>query len=169
MRRRTLIIAASGVLIGSGLIMLWLLSFLTRLPEPTGGAGSNQTTVMRSATLTSDADKIAFLQQYLKLPSPVAATEFQIIYHDNSGGGVPGPSDWDIKAVFKVAPADLPRWTDHMQQVAAGEVDLDWGYALLPDEARWAVTSQPVLYTGAGEVVAVFEREGIVFKHIWTT
>src|SRR5262245_40161450 len=131
MRLRAMIIAGVGVLAVSGLILLWLLARITQLPRPTAAGKSTDT---RSAALATDADKIAFLQQYLTLPSPIAATEFHIVYHDNAAGGLPGPSDWDVQAVIKVAPADLPRWTDGMQQVAAGEVDLGWGYALLPHE-----------------------------------
>lgn len=166
MRLRAMIIAGVGVLAVSGLILLWLLAGITQLPRPTA---AGKTTDTRSAALPSDADKIAFLQQYLTLPSPIAATEFHIVYHDNAAGGLPGPSDWDMQAAIKVTPADLPRWTDGMQQVATGEVDLGWGYALLPHEPRWTIASQPVVYTRAGTIVAVFEREGIVFKRVFTT
>ena len=43
------------------------------------------------------------------------------------------------------------------------------GYALLPHEPRWAVASQPIVYGHTGVIVAVFAREGIVFKRAWTT
>jgi hypothetical protein len=55
-----------------------------------------------------------------------------------------------------------------MRRSAAGEVDLAWGYTLLPHEPRWAVAAQPIVYGRAGVIVAVFERESIVFKRVWT-
>lgn len=134
-----------------------------------GKAAANKTTDTRSAAFTTDAEKIAFLEQYLKLASPVKATEFHIVYHDNETGFVPGPSDWDIRAVLLVAPADLPRWTDGLQAVAAQGVDLAWAYALLPPEQRWQITSPPMVYERPGALVAVFAQEGIVFKRVWTT
>jgi hypothetical protein len=63
-----------------------------------------------------------------------------------------------MQVAIKVAPEDLPSWTEGMQRVAAGEVDLAWGYALLPHEPRWAVAAQPIVYGRAGVIVAVFAR-----------
>jgi hypothetical protein len=169
MRLQTIIIAGVGVLVGSGLIMVWLLFNIIPLPTLTGGHTPSRTTDTYSTALATDADKIAFLQQYLTLPSPIAATEFHIVYHDNMANGVPGPSDWDMQVAIKVAPSDLPRWTAGMEQIALDKTDLAWGYALLPQEGRWAIATQPALYRRAGTIMAVFEREGIIFKRVWTT
>jgi hypothetical protein len=73
------------------------------------------TTDTRSAQLATDAEKIAFLHRYITLYSAVEATEFHIVYHDNAGGAVPGPSDWDMRVAVKVAPADVSTWTDGLQ------------------------------------------------------
>lgn len=134
-----------------------------------GKRAADKTTDTRSSAFTTDADKIAFLEQYLLLASPIHATEFHIVYHDNATGGVAGPSEWDMQAVMLVAPADLPRWTEGMRAVSAQDVDLAWAYALLPQEQRWKITSQPLVYERSGTLVAVFEQEGIVFKRARTT
>jgi hypothetical protein len=55
-----------------------------------------------------------------------------------------------------------------MQAVAAQDTDLAWAYALLPQEQRWKITSQPIVYARSGSLVAVFEQEGIVFKRLRT-
>jgi hypothetical protein len=108
--------------------------------------------------------QIAFLKQYLALPSTITATEFHIVYHDNAAGLAPGPSDWDIQAMIKVAPGDIPRWTTGMQRIAAQDADLGWIDALRLPEARWATTSQPTVYIRAQTIVVVFEREGVVAR-----
>lgn len=137
-----------------------------------GGSGkrvASKTTDTHSRTFSTDADKIAFLEQYLLLVSPIQATEFHIVYHDNESGAIPGPSDWDMQAIMLVEPADLPRWTEDMQAVAEQDADLTWVDALLPEDQRWKITSQPVIYEKSGALVAIFEQEGIVFKRVWTT
>ena len=135
---------------------------------PVGQRPVNKTTDTRSSMFATDAEKIAFLQQYLTLASPIQAAEFHIVYHDNSAGGVPGPSDWDMQVVLVVAPADLPRWTQGMQPVVSQHVDLTWADPLLPPEQHWRITSAPTVYQRAGTLVAVFAPEGIVFKRVST-
>ena len=137
-----------------------------------GGSGkriASKTTDTQSRTFTTDADKIAFLEQYLLLASPIQATEFHIIYHDNESGLIPGPSDWDMQAVMLVEPADLARWVEGMQSVSVQEVDLAWANVLVPQDQRWRIISQPAVYEKSGALVAIFEQEGIVFKRVWTT
>src|SRR5262245_8459356 len=70
-----------------------------------GETSQSLTTDTYSAQLTTDAEKIAFLRRYITLYSTVEATEFHIVYHDNAGGAVPAPSDWDMRVALKVAPA----------------------------------------------------------------
>lgn len=128
------------------------------------------TTDTHSSQFSTDADKIAFARTYLIMPSDVEATEYHIVYHNNGDGRVPGPSDYDVQAVLKVAPADIGKWTDGLAPAPLTE-DISWGYALLPNNPRWAVASTPSIYVrpGSNTVVAVFAPEGIVFKHTWTT
>lgn len=152
---------------GYVVLVVLLILGLTACSGPVKRA-ANKTTDTRSSVFTTDADKIAFLEQYLLLASPIHATEFHIVYHDNASGGVAGPSDWDIQAVMLVSSADLARWTEGLQAVAAQDADLAWAYALLPREQRWRLTSQPVVYQRSGALVAVFAAEGIVFKRVWT-
>ncbi len=91
-------------------------------------------------------------------------------YQDNSRGLVPGPSDWDVRAVVRVRPADTARWAEGLRRLvgAAPSVDLSWGRELLPDQPRWRLASPPALYTRdeGAVLVAVFEAEGIVMKRV---
>ncbi len=88
----------------------------------------NRSTDTRSSQLATDADKIRFLNRYLTLPSAVEAAEFHVVYHDNSSG-IPGPSDWDIQAVLKVAPQHLSAWIQDAK-ITSKKQDLGWGYRL---------------------------------------
>ncbi len=105
-------------------------------PLSTVPAAKSRTTDTYSRDFSSSAAKIAFLQEYLSTPSDILATEFHIVFHDNSGGLVPGPSGWDIQAVIKVAPLDLSRWQVGLTPLPAEGVDLAWAYALLPTRLR---------------------------------
>jgi hypothetical protein len=133
-----------------------------------GQAAPSKTTDTRSSTLASDAEKIAFLRRYLVLASPVHQTEFHVVYHDNSGGLVPGPSDWDIQAIMRVAPDEMPRWTDGMQPAQADSVDLAWLHALQRSAPGWLASAPPIVYQRSGELVALFEGDGMVAKRVWT-
>jgi hypothetical protein len=146
-----------------------LLTALAACGAP-GGASTSLTTDTRSAQFATEAEKIAFLRRYVRLYSPVEATEFHIVYHDNSGGRVPGPSDWDMRVALKVAPADVPAWTGGLRESDGAGANLSWGIDLFPNEGRWAHTSHPRVYerAGGGVLVAAFAPEGIVLKRIWT-
>ncbi len=132
--------------------------------------GPSLTTDTRSTQLPTDETRVAFLARYLKLPTPVEAAAFHVVYHDNSHGLVPGPADWDIRAVVRVRPPDAHRWADGLRRVAPGDppLDLSWGRLLLPDAPGWKVGSEPAVFTreGGAVVVAVFEPEGIVMKRV---
>lgn len=148
------------------LCLSWLLAACggaATAPQP------DKSTDTQSSAFATDAEKTAFLQQYLKLPTPVEATEFHVVYHDNSQG-IPGPSDWDIRAALKVAPSDLPRWTDGLQPMDAATADLAWAAGLLPDAPRWAHSSPPEVYrrSESNAIVVVYAPEGIVLKRVWT-
>ena len=129
---------------------------------------SNLTTNTQSTQFSTDGEKLTFLKKYVTLYSAIEATEYQIVYQDNSAGGVPGPSDWDIQMALKIAPEDVVLWTADMQKIAPELVDLAWGYQLLPDEPRWKFQAQPLVYTRANVIVAVFPQQGILFKRMWT-
>jgi hypothetical protein len=129
------------------------------------GACTNRpslTTDTYSSQLDSDRQKIEFLGKYFKLLSPIEATEFHIVYHDNDFA----PSDSDIEAVMKVSPSNLKVWTEGMQ-LQQQPVDITWGYALVAkNKQRWKIESKPKFYrrSNGDGIVIVFESEGIIFK-----
>lgn len=124
----------------------------------------NRSTDTYSKQFSTDAEKISFLTRYLVLPSAIEAAEFHVVFYDNSGSVVPGPSDWDIQAVLKVAPKHLSIWTQNLQ-VTAQKQDLTWGYHFA-QQRGWKLNTAPKVYTAAGKIVAVFEKEGFIFKQL---
>ena len=153
--RKSLACVAVVLVLAGGLV----LSVNTVLQVPT----ASMTADTRSSDLAEGA-KVAFLRRYLVLHSEVEAAQFHIRYRDNSGGPVPGPSEWDIRAAMKVPDAQSSRWTAGLRRVESA--DLAWGYDLLRGMPGWSVRSKPVVYSHGGTVVAVFEVEGVVFKRV---
>lgn len=128
----------------------------------------NLTTDTQSSQFTAETAKLAFLQRYVKLATPAQAAEFHIIYHDNSGGFVPGPSDWDIRVLLKVASADIDQWTAGMQPAPSAQFDLTWAKAFAAQHPAWTTTSEPQIYQKAGMMLALFRPEKIIFVRMMT-
>lgn len=145
-------------------ILICLLTACTPLPDAQPQSRTTNTTSAEFTDCASDCDaeKIAFLDEYLVLHSPVQATEFHIIYHDNASGRVPGPSDWSITAVMKVDPADIPLWTAERTPLEMASVDLARWSDLLVDDETWAVTSSPTAWQQGNVTLVVYEEEGVI-------
>jgi hypothetical protein len=158
LKRRLLFLAGLG---WAGFFIVVVISFMAF-----SAATATMTTDTHSSNLPNDQAKIEFLKKYLEMYSEIEATEFHIRYDDNSTGLVPGPSDWDMQVVMKVAQNRLASWTAGLQKTE--ETDLSWAYDLLPKNKQWAIHSTAVIYTRGKTVVAVFEPEGIVFKRVTT-
>jgi len=110
-----------------------------RLP----GEEHDRTTDIWSSSFENQEEKLTFLGEYLIMPSEIIDAEYHIVYHDNSGGLIPGPSDWDIIAALKVAPEDIPLWTDGMKRLVEGQIDIDFWDELKTEwltleERKWA-------------------------------
>jgi hypothetical protein len=85
------------------------LALLALLPgcKPSGPA-STRTTSAKFQTL---AERTAFLSQYVAFRRTYETLDFDVFYQDNGGGGgVPGPSDWDIRLVATVPAAEVAAW-----------------------------------------------------------
>lgn len=72
-----------------------------------------------SDSLATFEARVAFLENYLPgrrylAPDdgapPDSALVFDVWMRNNSGGIVPGPSDWSIRVLARVAPQDLDMW-----------------------------------------------------------
>lgn len=71
------------------------------------GEVSSLTTNTRSAELGDEVSRRGFLTRYIKLPADLEVQAFHVIYHDQSGGLVPGPSDYVISMALRGDEATL--------------------------------------------------------------
>jgi hypothetical protein len=121
-----------------------------------GAESGPPTTNTDSASLPSDAARIAFASKYLDFHSPVEATAFQINYHNNGFA----PSDWDFTIVMKVAPAEIQSWAAGLKPRAPGDAT---ACARLQDrDPRLAARSTPLVYGSNQCWRALFASEGVV-------
>lgn len=63
-----------------------------------------------SAARPTLQDRINFIEQYVTFKRNYLKLEYEVQYHNNSGGIVPGPSDWDIRILAVVPPSEIAAW-----------------------------------------------------------
>lgn len=114
--------------------------------NPETAARGSLTTETDSQSLPDKDQRLAFLARYLRAKSPIADAEFIIRYRDNSGGAIPGPSDWDIRAVLQVESQPSAWYEGWVPCTAGGATDegrpaVDptsaWAEPLLGRRAHW--------------------------------
>ena len=99
-------------------------------------------TSTQSTSFATAAERVRFLDRYLTFPSQPNDAHYQLFYQDNSVGFPPGPSDWDMRIVVYIKPADSDLWLKDMKQVYKLE-NFDWFLELIEteqsrlDEARY--------------------------------
>lgn len=124
---------------------------------------TNRTTDTSSSAFATDAEKVAFLEQYVRFHSAVDKAEFRVNFHDNSTGRVPGPSDWEIRAVMHVA--DAAAWIKDKTQ--REPFDLAWAEPFYREDLQ--PSGEPQFYESGETRLAIFEAEQIVVFYSTTT
>ncbi len=122
-----------------------------------GGSGSPPTTETSSTKFSTLSEKVVFLEQYVKFRRTYEDLDFVISFKNNSGGLVPGPSDWDIRIVAHVPSADLAQWTKGLQPTASP--DIDW-LKVLPGRIDYSGVS--AWFQSGSRLVGMDERNAIV-------
>jgi hypothetical protein len=74
--------------------------------KPSGPASTKTT----SAGYATVAERTKFLNDYVAFRRTYETLDFDIMYQNNGGGLVPGPSDWDVRLVATVPAAELEAW-----------------------------------------------------------
>ena len=146
-----------GLLIGCSLLLL---------PSPTNRGESDRTTDTWSSSFESAEESLMFLSEYLTMFSEVLDAEYHIVFHDNSGGLVPGPSDWDIRAALKVTPEDIPLWTEGMKKLVPGQIDVDLWNELKSERFTWQADELVEYWRRPDSrvVIVVYPESGIILK-----
>ena len=132
-----------------------------------GGCGPSkpngpQSTDTNSTTIPELVDRIDFLENYLSFKRQYDELEFHILYKNNGGGWVPGPSDWDIRLAAVVPPEELPLWTE--------------GLDVSSEEANWLtnvnkqidVSGVNTWFRSGGKVVVVDKENAVVVYRLNT-
>lgn len=77
-----------------------------------------------SADFESLADKVAFLEQYMRFRRSYLQLDFDIAYRSGADGLLPAPSEWDIRIVAQVPPGELAEW--HAGLSPTAPPDMAW-------------------------------------------
>lgn len=124
-------------------------------------ADKDLTTDTRSSQIADRSEKLAFLARYLKRAPGLVDAEYAIWYQDNGRGGVPGPSDYDIRVLARVIPDSLDAWTEGLSREPWTGSNLAWK-DLMTDTVAWRIASAAQLYRGPSKVLLVHRDEGVV-------
>ena len=149
---------------------LLLLYFAARYEQKTADEPDNWTTDTRSTEFEDRDEKSAFLSRYLDMPSEVSEAAYHVKYWDNSGGRIPGPSDFDIRAAFSVKESDTSLWTAGMKKILPQQVDPDWWEGLKTPEFTWEIPSNAEYYVrpGTQSYVVVCPDISVILKLVST-
>jgi len=74
------------------------------------GGPKSKTTNSDSRTFTSLAEKKEFVERYVKFKRTYETLEFLIDYRDGGDGGLPSPTEWDIRLVATVPTNKIEAW-----------------------------------------------------------
>ncbi|OGC05566.1 hypothetical protein A2230_08730 [candidate division WOR-1 bacterium RIFOXYA2_FULL_36_21] len=139
-----------------------------------GNSYKSLTTKTKSTSFLSKQDKFNFLEKYIKFFSPIIDTEYYIDYHDNSANGmtIPGPSDYDMFIVLKVAPKDVNKWLAGFEEISSVQM-CQWLKKLFDGRPElnsnsWKRISRPsfLMRKNGSAYIIAFLNEGIIFKYI---
>lgn len=133
-----------------------------------GSARESWTTDTWSTKIEDHDEKIQFLQKYVQCPAEVVDTKFHIVYHDNSQGLVPGPSDWRVAAAIKINQSDVDAWIADFDIVAEEAVDMNWWTGL--DIEDWISTDSAVYYkrSGSESYLVFYKEQNLLLKYFAT-
>ena len=131
----------------------------------------DRTTDTWSYSFVEREEKLDFLSKYITIFSEIQGAEYHIVYHDNSGGLIPGPSDWDIRVALKVAPEDIAKWTDGMKKLVRDQIDLDLWDELKTEQFTWGIPEWIEYWKRpeANVYLVVYPESGLILKIASTT
>jgi hypothetical protein len=128
---------------GVAVLLLWACA-CSSSSGPAAASRGGLTTDTDSRLHADRLHRLEFLARYLKTKSPLADAEYVIHYQDNSTGAIPGPSDWDIRAVLQPS-GDVAAWHAGWEPCPPVVPDAvpAWGRELLARRPEWQHPSAP--------------------------
>ena len=79
---------------------------LGKIPPPSGPPSVKETHSVRPKL----EDRIQFVETYVTFRRTYKQLEYDVWFQNNSGGGIPGPSEWDVHLVAVVPGEELHDW-----------------------------------------------------------
>jgi hypothetical protein len=147
-----LVALPAGLVVGVG----WWLVGAVFSSEP------SLTTDTRSDSIPTAAARVEFIGRYLNLRAPVTDAVFHVVYHDNGGGLVPGPSDADIVAALRVMPGDRAKWLVDATPASPSDATKPFsGYQRVSLPVSWGAGGAGELYVRQGTWL-VWHPEGVL-------
>ncbi|MDR0272589.1 MAG: hypothetical protein LBI27_04660 [Clostridiales bacterium] len=120
-----------------------------RSSEPPERIEQNRSTNTLSSEFETAAERIAFLSEYLVMPTEIIDADFHVIYHDNSGF-LPGPSDWYVHVAVLVEPDLIDEWILGFEETEENPIE---------NMPRWSgVPTENVNWQGIDETSEFYKR-----------
>jgi hypothetical protein len=130
---------------GLAVLLLWACACSNSSSNaPPAASRGGLTTDTDSRSRADRPQRLEFLARYLKIKSPLTDAEYVIHYQDNSTGAIPGPSDWDIRAVLQPS-GDVAAWHAGWEPCppSTPEAVPAWGRELLARRPEWQHPGAP--------------------------
>jgi len=90
--------------------------------KPTGPATTDTT----SAAYSTLQERIEFLQRYVSFRRNYESLDFAIRFRNGGDGGLPSPSEWDIRLVAVVPESEIAAWIPAGATASKEKPDVDW-------------------------------------------
>jgi hypothetical protein len=118
------------------------------------------TTKTNSSSFATLAERARFLEEYVSFRRTYESLDFNIMYQNNGGGMVPGPSDWDVRLVATVPASELQAWVPAGVS-AASAPDTAWLTAVptaldLSGVSEWYVDGERVIGIDRARQIVVY-------------
>ena len=130
----------------------------------------SNSTLLDSDEYENKEERINRLETEIVSSSAIQDAEFELFnvngFH-NQRQAVPGASSWDYKFAVRIAPANIPNWTNGLKEVELEDMDDSWTGEITKQRSQnWRTFSNPHYFIGQHVTLVVYEDEGIVFKRV---
>lgn len=135
-------------------LMLIAAMGMTCCDRQTGPPNVSEKSVVRPGL----SDRVTFVETYVRFRRQYVQLEYDIVFQNNSGGMVAGPSDWDVRLVAQVPVGELDDWIDQGMTASSAPTQ-----AWHVDTTKEIDTANVVeWYADSGRSVGIDRVKGIV-------
>ncbi len=125
------------------------------------GDNGPATTDTSSQSFAALEQRIDFLERYVSFRRTYIELDFHIWFSNNSGGLVPGPTEWDIRLIAKVPPNEIDSWLAP-ELIPSPDIEKEWLQKIPGSEQALGITEW---YSKQGLIVGVDRERSLVAFH----